>query len=433
MKPREKPIFMRILVVSNLYPPHYIGGYELACRDAVEALKARGHAVEVLASTYKVTAPTTENGVHRRLKSDIELQLQGVTPSHTDLMNMEQHNQKLFRQVCRDFQPDVVFLWNIARISLSLIYFAQQLKIPYCCYVFDDWTAHWETDRWYQTHNYNLRRRLGAVRRGVVRLRLHFKGLRLPPDFVDMKDFIYSTKFLKQSALKAGKPVRDNAVIYWGIDSDKYPFVSAKQKPLRLLFSGQVVKDKGVHTAIEALRVLHEQFGLTDTTLTIAGGSVFTKEEASFRQLTAAYHLENFVRFTGMLSREDLKQVYQNHDILIFPSIWDEPFGITILEAMASGLAVVGTGTGGSGEIMKDGVNALLFPKEDAHACASQLARLIEDNSLYEQIRRQGRLSVEERFEFDRTVGQLEDILQRVRQHKRRRQLQPMRTQNSNQ
>jgi glycogen synthase len=43
---------MNILVISNLYPPHYIGGYELACRDAVEQLRERGHQVRVRTSTY---------------------------------------------------------------------------------------------------------------------------------------------------------------------------------------------------------------------------------------------------------------------------------------------------------------------------------------------------------------------------------------------
>jgi glycogen synthase len=44
---------MRVLVLSNFYPPHFIGGYELGCRDVVEGLKARGHDVRVLTSTYK--------------------------------------------------------------------------------------------------------------------------------------------------------------------------------------------------------------------------------------------------------------------------------------------------------------------------------------------------------------------------------------------
>lgn len=402
---------MRILVVSNVYPPHYIGGYELACRDAVEALRAKGHVVEVLTSTYKIGEPATQDGAHRWIKNDIELQLIGEQCTPEQLRHMEQHNQAVFRRLCRDFKPDVVFLWNMARISLSLAYVAQKLNIPYCCYVFDDWVAQWEIDPWYKSHNYIDCRRRDLVGREAARLPLRLAGLYLPPNFLSLKNFIFSTEFLKQSALKAGKPVRDASVIYWGINPADYPYVVAKRQPYRLLFAGQVVKIKGVHTAIEALKILREKFFMTAATLTIAGGSVMPEEEAYFRQLVAESQLEDFVHFTGMLPREELRSLYQNHDILIFPSVWDEPFGITILEGMSSGLAVVGTGTGGSAEIMKDGVNALLFHKEDAYACASQLMRLMTDNELYEQIRSRGRHSVEQEFDFARTINHLEGFL----------------------
>ena len=54
---------MRILVVSNLYPPHIIGGYELGCRDIVEALKRRGHELLVLTSDYGIGKRGVEPGV----------------------------------------------------------------------------------------------------------------------------------------------------------------------------------------------------------------------------------------------------------------------------------------------------------------------------------------------------------------------------------
>lgn len=405
---------MRILVVSNVYPPHYIGGYELACRDAVEALRDKGHTVEVLTSTYKVGEPVTQDGAHRWLKTEFELALKGEICSPEHSRHMEQHNQKVFRRFCRDFKPDVVFLWNMAWISISLAYITQSLNIPCCCYVFDDWTTRWEEDRWYQTHKHGPCRRRDRVGRETARLRLRLAGLYLPPNFLSLKNFIFSTEYLKQSALRAGKPVRDARVVYWGIHSADYPYAAEKPQPHRLLFAGQVVKLKGVHTAIEALQVLRRQFSLTSATLTIAGGSVNPDEEAYFHQLVGKYGLEDCVHFTGMLPREELQSLYQSHDILIFPSVYDEPFGITILEAMSSGLAVVGTGTGGSGEIMQDGENALLFPKEDAPACASQLMRLMTDNALYEQIRKQGRRSVEQNFDFSRTIDQLEAVLHAV-------------------
>ena len=54
---------MRILVITNLYPPLYLGGYELKCRLHVEELKRRGHDVLVLTSRWRVEAPLQQEGV----------------------------------------------------------------------------------------------------------------------------------------------------------------------------------------------------------------------------------------------------------------------------------------------------------------------------------------------------------------------------------
>ena len=62
---------MRILVVSNLYPPHHIGGYELCCKEAVDGLRKRGHEVWVLTSDYGVRAPEKERDIYRALAIDL--------------------------------------------------------------------------------------------------------------------------------------------------------------------------------------------------------------------------------------------------------------------------------------------------------------------------------------------------------------------------
>ena len=72
---------MKILVVTNFYPPHYVGGYELGCRDVVEGLRQRGHKVDVLTSTWGVDRPLQEGGVHRWLVSDYESIAEGHDPS----------------------------------------------------------------------------------------------------------------------------------------------------------------------------------------------------------------------------------------------------------------------------------------------------------------------------------------------------------------
>jgi glycosyltransferase involved in cell wall biosynthesis len=81
---------------------------------------------------------------------------------------------------------------------------------------------------------------------------------------------------------------------------------------------------------------------------------------------------------------------------------------------MSSGLAVVGTPTGGSPEILRDGENALLFPKEDSQRCAEQILRLWQEDGLLETIRLKGRQTVESQFRFDQMVDAIEHSLQEV-------------------
>jgi glycosyltransferase involved in cell wall biosynthesis len=175
------------------------------------------------------------------------------------------------------------------------------------------------------------------------------------------------------------------------------------------LYVGRIVAHKGVHTAVEALRLLADQYPAL--TLTIVGESEPTSYATELREQVCASGLESRIRFEEFIDRTELPNIYRSHDMLLFPSIWDEPFGITLLEAMSSGLPAIGTGTGGSGEIIQDGVNGLIFPKEDAAACAAQIARLLEDRDLFETLREGGRRSVEESFDLDRAIDKVENCL----------------------
>ena len=64
---------MKILVISDLYPPNYIGGYELNCRDSVDALIAKGHEVSVLTSSWGWDQKTVQSYIFRLLDFDTDL------------------------------------------------------------------------------------------------------------------------------------------------------------------------------------------------------------------------------------------------------------------------------------------------------------------------------------------------------------------------
>ena len=95
----------------------------------------------------------------------------------------------------------------------------------------------------------------------------------------------------------------------------------------------------------------------------------------------------SFMSLTGgRIPRAELSRVYAEHDVLVFPSEWDEPFAITPLEAIHCGLNVVGTTTGGSGELFRNRETAMTFKAGDAADCARAIRELCADRELFEKI-----------------------------------------------
>lgn len=401
---------MRILVVSNVYPPYYIGGYELGCRDAVEALKTRGHEVKVLTSSYGLGQAESDGEVYRCLRTGLGRD----TRSPVKLLLTELYNRSAFKRMAMIFRPEIVYIWNLWQISLSLVFMAQGMGFPVCYYIFDHWLSQWEkNDIWFGSWSHVPHNPVKRLIKQFLSLLINCVGVRTHAEAPDFWHVQFASQFLKQDALQAGKPVAQAKVIHWGVDIEQFPCRNPSWTSVkRLLYVGQLVYHKGVHTAIETLKLLEEKYGYQTVEFTIVGGTIIPEYEAHLRKLVRSLGLGKKIRFTGFLPRENLPSIYREHDILIVPSIWDEPFGITILEAMSSGLAVVGTATGGSAEILQHEVNGLVFPKEDAQACAAQIVRLLENRDLFERIRLNGRQTVEQKFRIERTMDMIEQALQ---------------------
>lgn len=403
---------LKVCVVSNYYPPAFIGGYELGCSDVVEGLKRRGQEVKVLTSTDQVPKTQNNGEVYRWLRIATWWSADSFRSS-VDVLKKEISNQRAFRQFCREFNPHLIYIWNPVGISLSLASIAQQFGCPVCYFVSDHWLEEWENDLGYRIWREQPTR---IHRRIVWKTALTLlRGLKVlhRPEGLNFHHTQFASQNLKQQAIDEGQPVSEAKVIHWGIDVVKFRYAEKPNGSKRLLYVGQLLPHKGVHTAIEALKVLVSS-GHTSASLTIAGGSVMPAYEAEIRQMVSSLQLEEHVRFTGHISRELVASLYQEHDILVFPSIWDEPFSITVLEAMASGLAVVGTATGGSSEILRNGVNSLVFQKEDAQQCAACLATLFGDQQFFNEIRHNGRRTVERNHRIEQMVETIECSLKEL-------------------
>jgi len=206
-------------------------------------------------------------------------------------------------------------------------------------------------------------------------------------------------------------------VVYNGIDLAAFPFHERNpggwQTGLRLLYAGSLVPHKGVHTAIGAMRELAIQGALGQTRLTVVG-SGRPDYEALLRQAVVEQGLEQYVHFAGRVPRDEMPDWLAAHDVLVFPSEWPEPLARMMQEAMASGAVVIGTTTGGSGEILVDGETGLVFAPGDAVMLAAQIRRLRSDSELSMRLAANARRQVNEKFGFQRMLDQVEDGLNAV-------------------
>ena len=393
-----------ILIVGNSYPPHTLGGYELLCRDHVAWLRARGHPVTVLTSTYGVQPKRThiETGAHgehvvRALDfhwRDFKIE----RPTGFELIAGERRQRLALEHVVTQDRPRAVELWHMAALSKSLIAVLARYRLPTIAVVGENWPT-WDvqTDNWLRLMRHGPRRDQ-LLRPGVRSFVAHTIAPAEMNGAFERVRPAYCSEFLKKDVESRFAPWRGRGVtVHNGIDlatmSRERDPSEPLGRPLRLLYCGRVERRKGVATAVEAMSLLKEK-GI-DATLDIVGwrDEAFAAE---LRALAASTGVAGAVQWLEPRARESLPDLYRAHDVLVFPAIWEEPFGLVPLEAMATGCIVVGTGTGGSAEVMIDGKTALLHERENAGSLADRIAELTRDPGLVATLRTGARAMADE-------------------------------------
>jgi glycosyltransferase involved in cell wall biosynthesis len=199
-------------------------------------------------------------------------------------------------------------------------------------------------------------------------------------DFAGAARYVFVSETTRRRARAAGVELTSTGIAHSGIDPDVIDRVPPRDWSWSLLYVGRLDERKGVGTAVAALAHLPQQ-----TTLTFVGGWN-EQEEARLRTLAERQGVADRVRFAGQRTRAEVRAAYADADAVVFPVIWDEPWGLVPIEAMARGRPVVATGRGGSGEYLRDGDNALLFAAGDAAALAACVRRLAGDAGLRERL-----------------------------------------------
>jgi glycosyltransferase involved in cell wall biosynthesis len=383
------------------YPPFHLGGYELMCRDHVASLPALGVDPVVLTSMFGLPdqRPREERGEAGELVSrSLTFPYEDFTfrwPEGLELWRMERRQQRVLDDLLSRFDPEVAVLWMMGGLSASLIATLHRRGLPIVAMVHEQWPARgFDGDPWVALWSRPAQRWRSRLIKPVVRALARRLVAPIDPAPALAAAFpVYCSAALRSDVEPAMPPWWGRGrVVHDGIDLNRMGRPRDDSDPLgdplRLLYVGRVERRKGVHTAVAVLDGLR-QAGL-DARLQITGWRN-SDYERELRAQAERLEVEGLVDWTDPVPHELMPDIYRHADILLFPSIWREPFGLAPLEAMATGCLVVATGSGGSGEYLRHGHNALLFPVNDDRGATDAVRQLAGDAQLVAALRRGGR------------------------------------------
>ena len=404
---------MKVLFLSNMYPPHVIGGYETLCQEAVEGFARLGHQVSVLTSAYGYDREFSEGNIHRLLSLEGDLQFYKMKDAWTYPQRRERNLDHL-RRLIADEKPDIVFIWGMWNLSRSLALEAERLmgsRVVY--YLANPWPieANMHQQFWDAPATSPVKTLFKRLLRIPARAVLRKEWENVPLQF---RHAPCCSAAQRDQLLEAGVPLKDAPVIYEGVDLTNYLAQADKRTyknngSLSLVFVGILAEHKGVHTILEALSQLsaEEKRRLRLTIL----GKGHQQYEARLHSLVSQHQLSDVVTFQKPIPRAELPEFLGKFDALLLPSVWAEPLARIMQEGLASGMAVIGSANGGTAETIVHGENGLLFQPGDAADLAKQVRRLLEEPSLLRALAEGGRKTAEERFDIHKMVANLEGYL----------------------
>ena len=167
-------------------------------------------------------------------------------------------------------------------------------------------------------------------------------------------------------------------------------------------YAGRLVREKGVETLLRAFANITGS--LPDARLIIAGDG---PERGNLESLISELNLGSNVIIHGHLTAQDLDNTVGRAWVQVVPSLWSEPFGITAVEGMMRGTAVVVSDSGGLREIVEDGESGYRVPPGDVPALSEKLLLLLGDRDLCASLGRAARLRAESMFSEDVFIKKL--------------------------
>jgi glycosyltransferase involved in cell wall biosynthesis len=159
------------------------------------------------------------------------------------------------------------------------------------------------------------------------------------------------------------------------------------KQEVNILCVGRLIERKGQQHLLRAFADLRTNCEYPVTLTLVGTGDI----EPLLRRLAEDLEVSHVVNFIGVISSEEMPRVYRQADVFVLPS-QNEGMAISLLEAMAAGLPVVVTDTGGTAELVQEDANGLIVPWQNVDALSKSLAMLVRDGQARGRMGRQSRL-----------------------------------------
>ncbi|PWR02524.1 hypothetical protein DKT77_11400 [Meridianimarinicoccus roseus] len=406
---------MKILFVSNLYPPNQVGGYEELCWTVASHLHAdHGHEIAVLTSA---SGGRVADWPGQRVHQSLRL-LTGRTvydafdgpPARRETIKAQ--NRAALQSAIQRTAPDVIFCWNLYGLDLSFYEALGRADPPVVVMLTDNWLASMidpeAVGAFFRTVVNGSARQEDFAARGAVRQQQ-----------AAQVSAIFGAKFMKDFYSACGVTFARDEVIHNGV---QLPAASTPRSydriadgaTVRLLFAGRLVDIKGAHTAVEALLRLRSKRPGIDWRLSLVGDARDTAYLMRLRGIASEGGCLDRIDFRSPVAPEVLPDLFASHDMYVFPSLY-EPFSLTLIHALASGIPTLASRVGGNVEIIRDGDTGLLFEKGDADGLTAAILRLVDTDGLINRLSTRGVAAARE-FSRERMIAAMDAHLRdRVR------------------
>jgi len=373
----------RILVVTNLFPPQEFGGYGRKLWEFSAELRRRGHDVRVLTADVPDLARSGVTGtedLEDRVERSLELYghwRDGSAVNHEDrdrCVAIVRENVARILAAVRRHGSEVCLAGNLDLIGHHFLtpLTGQGVPVVHC---------------------------LGNQHPGYAREDTPASPLYRPGP---------ASRWVDERLREGGFGFAETSLLHPGARVDYFyrPIMPSLDR-LRIAFASLYVVYKGPQVLLNALNLLHHAG--VDFDCVMAGEAPDADLLERSRAFCEKNGLSGKIRFQGFLDRRGMVELFARSNVLVFPSVFQEPFGISQVEAMAAGLTVVTSATGGSGEIVRHGVDGLHFASGNHEDLAAKLRGLAADRDGWARLAQAGRSRAFE-FAVGRSVDRIEAV-----------------------